>query len=259
MIADRDYISNNVIMAKPTSERIVNWSLLRLRIGKFLRLLVWPIAVTVSAWLILTNIQQITSTNVNHDIILSYVNALIWPLFAFVVLFVVRPHLPGLMSRIEEAGFAGAKVKFERQKVQQESSSDNSPLRNTEDADEPVDEEDENAQTIAALQTDAAEKAYEQIYRQIFGTQLDVLKRLRLYENGLKEDDLSDIFNLHKHLAAKLNPNNNPTFMNFIQFLKFNTLVNYNPETGVYYLTWAGLYFLIYLEKQGIINDFKSL
>lgn len=246
-------------MVKPKSERIVNWSLLKLRLGNFLRILVWPVTLLVIIWLIITNIQQIASVNVNHDIILSYINALIWPIFAFTVLFVIRPHLPGLMSRIEEAGFAGAKLKFERQNTQHESSADNSVLRNAGDADEPVVEEDENAQTIAFLQTDAAEKAYEQIYRQIFGTQLDVLKRLRLYENGLKEDDLKDIFDLHKHLVAKLNPNNNPTFMNFMQFLKFNTLVNHNPETGVYYLTWAGLYFLLYLEKQGIINDFKSL
>ena len=73
---------------------------------------------------------------------------------------------------------------------------------------------------IEILQSDAAEKAYEQIYRQIFGTQLDVLKRLRLYENGLKEEDLKDIFDLHKYLVSKLGPDR-PTFMNFMQFLKF--------------------------------------
>lgn len=259
MFAQLINMNDNSIMTKQKSEQIVNWPLLWLRVGRFLKFIIWPLIVIVVAWMTISNIKEISTVNINHDIILNYITILAWPVFATLVLFVVKPYLPVLMNRIDEAGFAGAKVKFERQTTQQSASTDNSALRNAEEAREPVADEDENTQMIEVLQSDAAEKAYEQVYRQLFGTQLDVLKRLRLYENGLKEEDLRDIFDLHKHLAAKLGPDYVPTFMNFIQFLKYNILINYNPETGVYYLTWAGLYFLQYLEKQGIINDFKSL
>ena len=77
------------------------------------------------------------------------------------------------------------------------------------------------------------------------------------FQDGLTEEQLRDFYDEYRSLAGT-----NATmksFLAYIEYLKFNVLITYSEDTHRFQLTYAGYYFLQYLEEQNMLGDYKPL
>ena len=174
--------------------------------------------------------------------VLEYIDVIIWPLVVIGAIWFIRPNLPNLMDRLEELNLLGNNAKFSRvndqntdakaDELKEVDANASKPATNVSNDLQIVDDE-----THALLTSDAAAVAFMQVYLDIFGTQIQVLRRLVDYTDGLKADDLKDIFEKHKRLGGN---NAFNSVVAYIQFLIQNILLLYEPSTQTYKLTNAG-------------------
>ena len=250
------------IMNKDKKEKIVNWPLLWSKFATLISNWKWFICVLIIVGLIIFNIDSIKNAHVelNSDMILSYMSLLRWPVIALVAILILRPLLPDVLSRIESLRYKGLEAKLKTDPSQSNVHiSDNLRESGEDELSLPTDNQIVEPSLEEKLESDSAKLVYEQIYRKIFGTQIQLLKRLRLYENGLKENRLKEFYNLYLTLSRSIGYEQMPSFMEYVDFLKFNILITHEPTTDVYQLTVAGEYFLRYLQEQQILDSFKSL
>jgi hypothetical protein len=247
-------------MAKRKKDQLVNWGLLINYLGRLAKALKWPAVILLSVAIVSLAVAKAPSSfHVNNQLILDYISVLRWPVIAVAVILLLRPHLPELVGRIREFGLGNSRLKFDSSQSQQPTSA--LDLKEADDeADDPVAPEEDSSggdDLQVLLTSPQAVAAYEQVYREIFGTQLEVLKRLLSYIGGLGTSQLQDIFDEHrrKAFAAGSTPYQNP--LSFMQFLLDNILVLHEPDTGLFKLTNAGSYFLQYLMKQSLLSREK--
>ncbi len=196
----------------------------------------------------------------NWDLILKYIDVIIWPLVVVGALWFIKPNLPNLLDRLEELNLLGNKAKFGK-KQNQETETQADELKGI-DPDAPKPNTKTNAdfqiaddETHGLLSSYEAAVAYAQVYEDIFGTQIDALRRLFDYTNGLKPDGFGDILEEHQRRSKGKGFTDVVPFM---QFLLRNTLALHDSKTNTYQLTNAGYYFLVYLYKTGQLDKPKG-
>jgi len=239
----------------------VNWRAL----GQFLintfNFLKWPATLIFITFLIVTVPNYGDDFRIDYRMVLEYIDVIIWPLVVIGAIWFIRPNLPQLLDRLEELNLLGNNAKFSKATNQHADAKADELEEVDADASKPATNVNNDLQIVddethALLTSDAAAVAYMQVYLDIFGTQLHVLRRLVDYTEGLKAEDLADIFDGHKRLGG------NHAFQSFVpymQFLKQNILVLYEPTSRTYVLTNAGYYFLVYLARQGLLDRYKAL
>ncbi len=189
-------------------------------------------------------------------LVLDYISVLIWPTVMLFVVFIITPFLPQLVRRVIKVGAGNYAVDFAQTSAQEVSNEQVTELRENEESREPASSSTDEADIHSLLTSAEARLAYEQIYKKIFGTQLNVLKRLvQNIPEGLTKADLSDLYDDHRQIA----PNPYPTFNAFMQWLIDNSLVLYNAKGKNYQLTNAGNYFLLHLTETGDYERFRAL
>ena len=248
-------------MVKSEKQQVINWKLLAEGLGRVARILKWPMALLLFGLIIGVAVRESSSTlHINSTLILEYISALKWPVIVLVIILILRPHLPELISRIREFGLGSARAAFDPAQQSQKITSASKLKEVDQEVDEPavLEEDSSGSEDLQSLLTSPqAIAAYEQTYRVIFGTQLEVLKRLLSYMNGLGVNGLQDIYNEHRLRAISANSYPYPNLISFMQFLLDNVLVVHEPDTDLYKLTNAGFYFLKYLMEQGLLSQEK--
>lgn len=248
-------------MAKPEKKIIsINWQALGDFLGKILRFLKWPVTLIVITYLIVKVPDYGDDFHLNAELILRYIDVIIWPLVVVGALWFIKPNLPDLLDRMEELNLLGNKAKFGK-KQNQETETQADELKEL-DPEAPKPNTQTNAdfqiaddETHSLLSSYEAAIAYAQVYEDIFGTQIDALRRLFDYTNGLKPDGFADIIEEHQRRSKGKGFTDVVPFM---QFLLRNTLVLHDSKTNTYQLTNAGYYFLVYLYKAGFLDKPKG-
>jgi hypothetical protein len=239
----------------------VNWRGLAAIIANLIKFIKWPASLIIITYLILSIPNYSGGLNINYDLLLKYIDVIIWPLVVVGALWFIRPNIPDLLARIEELTFLGNYAKFAKNKKQSTDSQANELNDIDPSASKPTTKKQEDFQitdddTHALLTTYEAAIAYIQVYAIIFGTQINVLRRLADYTDGLSADSLKDILEDHKTRSkGKVYTDILP----FMEFLLHNTLVLYDAKTQTYQLTNAGYYFLVYLHKAGLLDGHEDL
>lgn len=248
-------------MAKADKKMIaVNWPMIGrffLRVLKFIK---WPVTLLGITYLLVTSSHFWRENHINWELLLKYVDVVIWPLVVLVVLWRIRPYLPGLFARLEGFNFPGGNAKFGKAQEQVADSQADELKEIAPDASEPNTKPGAEYQitddnTHALLTSYDAAVAYAQVYANIFGTQLDILRRLVDYTAGLKVEDLEDILKEHRRRS---NGKGFESLIGLMQFLMHNTLVLYEDDTQKYKLTIAGFYFLAFLHKAELLERSKE-
>lgn len=221
-----------------------------------LRFLKWPTTILLSI-LLINNFNKSFFMHLDYKMLLAYIAVLRWPVVALIAIFFIKPYLPKLIDRLIEFGVAGSKATFappHNQTANEEANAlKKADPKAGEDKDAGIDE-DESQKLERILSSADAYWAYEQVYRDIYGTQLEVVKRLSTYTAGLKAQDLNDLLLQHQRLA----PTPYPNMVAFMQYLLANIVVVYEPEKEIYQLTNAGSFFLAYLSKYNLLDRYKA-
>lgn len=247
-------------MTKPIKKILtVNWDVLGSVIISLVKFVKWPFTLILISYLII-NIPDYSSVNVNWELLLRYIDVVIWPLVVVGAIWFIKPNLPNLLDRLEELNIFGNNAKFTK-KQNQVTETQADELKDI-DPDAPkvttktsADFQIADDETHALLTSYDAAIAYAQVYDSIFGTQINALRSLLDYTGGLSPSDLSSILEEHKRLS---NGKAYTDIIPFMQFLVRNTLVLYEPKAQVYQLTNAGYYFLVYLYKSGLLEKPKG-
>lgn len=223
------------------------------KLKRFRNFVKWPLALILAALLVSPKFWQFwTNADIhfNASIVLSYIDVLRWPIVVLIALTVLKPLLPGLVKRLIKLNAGKASAEFAP--PQDVESEEVKAITNESSKKSAVGESDKEIEK--QLTTPEAETAYEQIYEVIFGTQLSVVKRLKDHLIvGLLKDDLSDLYDAHIRSSDPAYP----SFEAFMQFLIDNILVLYDVTDKRYKLTYAGLYFLIYISNKGQYQAYK--
>lgn len=237
----------------------INWKALGNLLLALFKFIKWPLTLLAITYLVVSIPKYGDDFRINTELILRYVDVVIWPLVVVGALWFVKPNLPNLLDRLEELNLLGNKAKFGK-KQNQDTETQADELKGL-DPDAPKPNTKTNAdfqiaddETHSLLTSYEAAIAYAQVYEDIFGTQIDTLRRLFDYTNGLKPDGFSDILEEHQRRSKGKGYTDVVPFM---QFLLRNTLVLYDSKANTYQLTNAGYYFLVYLYKAELLNKYK--
>lgn len=186
--------------------------------------------------------------NYNATLVLDYINALKWPIITLIALGMLKPHLPVLIARMKRARGPGVDFEFApspgQQAISREGKEEIKEIQG--DGDAPATQKTSDEDMAKLLTSPEAKLAFEQTYGVIFGTQIQVLKRLMQHiPDGLNADDFSDLLQEHQSMYASPYP----TISSFMQFLLDNLLALYDLSDKRYKITNAGVYFLSYLQE----------
>lgn len=237
----------------------INWQALGSSIISIIKFVKWPLTLFFITYLLLT-VPNYAKVDMDWELILKYINVLIWPLVIVGALWFIKPNLPNLLDRLEELNLLGNNAKFAKRQNQvtetqadelKELDPDASKVTTKTLADFQIADDE----THILLTSYNAAIAYVQVYADIFGTQIYTLRTLLDYKDGLKASDLSTILEDHKRLSSN---KGHASIVSFMQFLVRNTLAIHNPTTQVYQLTNAGYYFLVFLYKAELLDRSKS-
>ncbi|WP_131819618.1 hypothetical protein [Mycobacteroides abscessus] len=250
-------------MAKNTKKVVkIDWGIIQSRMAIVLKFLKWPMIVLLAALIISPRFWDFwTHLNVNPDaarVVLDYISVLRWPLVVLVALVMLRPYLPKLVDRLRKASAGKASAEFappDQQIGAKEIESLNKDEENKQPAELATQEDvDEQAALHQILTTAEVKLAFKQIYNEIFGSQLAVVKRLKDYvAEGLTKDQLIDLYDSHVENANSPYP----SFESFMQYAIDSILVLYDAKDKHYKLTNAGVYFLQYLVEKGDYQRYK--
>jgi hypothetical protein len=232
----------------------VNWRAVGRFLFAVLKFVRWPLSLYLIAQL--PNYWQ--SVHPDWELLLKYVNVAIWPFVVLCILRAVHGSLPGLMDRLAELSIFGGRAKFNKAQGQANDDQGEDLRGLAPDASEPNTKTANDFQitdddTHALLTSYDAAVAFAQVYGTIFGTQINALRLLVDYPDGLKRADLDDILKEHKRRSNGKGFDNMVTFM---QYPMRNTLVRYDDEK--YQLTIAGFYFLAFLHKSELLDRPKD-
>lgn len=248
-------------MAKQEKKIItINWQALGDFLGKVLNFLKWPVTLIVIAYLLVKIPDYGDNFHLNAELILRYIDVIIWPLVVVGALWFIKPNLPNLLDRLEELNLLGNKAKFGK-KQSQETENQADELKEIDpDAPKPAtntttDFQIADDETHALLTSYEAAIAYMQVYLNIFGTQIEALKLLASYTDGLKASDFADLLEKHRRLSGGKGFNN---IVPYMEFLVQNILVLYEPKIQAFKLTNAGYYFLVFLAKAELLDKPKE-
>lgn len=238
-------------MAGSKKLTVFNWRAVCPTILSVIKIIKWPFTLVVIIYLIVSVPGHTGGMRVNWDLLLRYVDVIIWPLVVIGTVWFIKPDLPALLGRLEELNLLGNNAKFTKKQNQiTETQADelkaiasDAPSATTKTATDFQVADDETHNLLTSY--DAA-VAYAQVYEDIFGTQIRVLRTLLDYKSGLKPTQLSSLLEEHMRLS---NGKGYSDIVSFMQFLLRNTLVIHDPKTQIYQLTNAGYYFLVYLYK----------
>lgn len=195
-------------------------------------------------------------SQVDPRLVLEYLKVLIWPLVVIIVLIFLKPHLPSLADSIEEFNLLGSSAKFRKKPSEQTSSKDNSLIKLDASADDPApDENDEEdlseSERERILTSPEATINYYKIFIDIFRTQIEALKLLHAYSDGLKSDAFAQLLKRHQQEAGEYAFN---SVFELMSFLVNNTLAIYDKDSDTYRLTNGGYYFLKFLTRENLDN-----
>ena len=224
------------------------------QLGRFLK---WPVILAIITAVVVIVYKQLPdNSHFNYPLILQYIDVLKWPAIVLLVLVLIKPHLPSLMTRITEFAFAGMGAKFKENPQPQPT------IEGAEEASAEIEQQTPSGQTSSPpadlLDNVEVKYLFEKIYRLIFGTQITALKRLADHHSGLHENDFNNLLEQHR---AQLAPTNNgyTDVRGLLSYPANNYLLELNPSTSVYHLTELGRLFLRYLSDEGILDAHKGL
>jgi hypothetical protein len=237
----------------------INWMGVRRLLLGVLNFAKWPATLIGAVYILATVPEHWRGIHADWDLLLKYLDVLAWPIVALCVLLHVRPGLPSLMGRLEELKVPGGNARFS--KAQEQGDTQGEELKEiAPDASEPntkalADFQITDDSTHAGLTSYEAATAYAQIYADIFGTQIEVLRRLLDYTDGVKREDFADILKKHE---IRSEGKGFDSILPFMEYLLRNTLIRYEDETRTYQLTIAGYYFLVFLHKAELLEKPKD-
>lgn len=179
---------------------------------------------------------------------IEYVQALAWPVVVVVALIVLRGELLALIRRMTKfSGPGGVSADFTPQQKPSGAlyiSEEPALLASADGAEETKTYNSE----IEKLYADPAfQLSLERAYRNIFGTQIELLYLLSGINEGYGEDDL--LTYLARHNERRVGDPIN--FESYVGYLLANNLVLKNSN-GIYQITVGGTLFLRYLVDQGL-------
>lgn len=228
------------------------------RIGAFLSR-VWSITVRTVLFvlliafivaLVILSLWLLSLFNWSHfdfRILLGYVQALAWPAVVTVVLIVLKKEVVALLNRIKSASVGDKKVEFEPQAVNQSLAPQSPMLEDVvENSDESPEDSFEKIYSLPGVQL-----AFERIYRNIFGTQLQALNFLAANSESVTSFVLNKFYERHIELLHA--ENNFSDIHQYLAYLVINGLVSHDETTDTYQIVHPfGPFFLRYLAEQGI-------
>jgi hypothetical protein len=222
---------------------------------QFIMLLKWPITLILITVILARYTSPASALHrLNWDIILKYVDTLIWPLVALVAIYFMKPHIPDLMKRVRKFGAFGVQGELDPPSNTPLPTEQKEELKDIEEISAGQDSEDALENTRRILSSPEAKDALDSVYKELYGTQLEALKRLNSYRDGLDSRDLEDLLSEHQRQA----PIPYKNILSFMQYLKDNWLVLYEPDTKLFKLTNAGLVFLEHLQDKSLLYAPKS-
>jgi hypothetical protein len=234
----------------------IEWSIVFNYIKVIVEFIKWPMTVIVVVLIVTSRVDVNLQKSINAQMILNYIDVLIWPLLALFIALKFVPHIPDLIKNLRKLSAANISAEFQPPN-QDVSGSNIQELRESNESREPATQTEDKVdkETHAALTSEAAKLAYQHIYETIFGTQLILLKRLaNNVPTGLDQNQLYDIYLAH----TQSTDTPYPTFISFIQYLLDNILLLLDSNDGRYKLTYAGAYFLNYLADNDLYDKFRQ-
>jgi hypothetical protein len=211
----------------------------------------WLLILFVCIAVIISNIDRLKGVRVNSQLLLDYINALKWPLLIlFFGLFFQRP----IRKFLNEAESVETKAGKVTRRPAQQTAEPNELRNSAPDADEPATDgtqvvDSEDADLEEKLTSPEAVAEYQRIYKVILGSQFEALKKLDSFRDGLAERDLQEFVELHKN---KFGEGGYGTVNELMAYPVSELLAKYNPADNLYFLTYAGLYFLNYIRGRGL-------
>lgn len=221
---------------------------------------------TISA--VTENSSKFNSIGIKIDwlLVLEYVKVIIWPVIISGFLFYFKNNIRGLIDRITIIkGPGGTEIraeqerKIEKQEEGIEKISDENIKKDLqvqiEEVKKTYEEElskEKKANTnkdkiisnlLEQLSFKSLQLEFEQIYRLIFGSQIDLLKRLRLASSGEASKNTIIFFAFIQRLFAVFT---SWTFSQYINFLLSSGFIYFNNDH--YFITDKGKAFLNYIE-----------
>lgn len=221
----------------------------------YLAIIAACIAICVGALaLAVIALHQLRSVRVNSDLLLEFINSLKYPLLIlFFGLFFHRP----IKKFLNETDIIDTKFGKLHRKRPSEQEGDPRAVRSlSSSADEPlsddnVETDDSSDELEQQLTSPEAIAEYHRIFGLIWGSQLEALKKLNSFRDGLAPEDLEEFLELHK---SKYGDDGLKTVNDLMRYPISELLAKYEPATKTYYLTYAGLYFLQYLQARGLYD-----
>jgi|GEM_PF-3886254 len=218
----------------------------------YLAMLAACIAICIGCFaLAVLGLHQLRNVRVNSSLVLEYTNALKYVLLIlFFGLFFHRP-IKRILNETESIDTKFGKLNRVHPRPQEGDSSAVRALSS--DADEALNEgtEDTGDAMDELLKSPEAIAEYHRIYSIIWGSQLEALKKLQSFRDGLAPEDLEEFLELHK---AKLPDEGFKTVNDLMQYPISEVLAKYEPATKTYFLTYAGQYFLQYLSDRNLYD-----
>ncbi len=212
------------------------------------------VAICVGAFaLSVIAIHQLKGLKVNSTLVLEYINALKYPLLIlFLGMFFHKP-IKTFLNETDSIDTKYGKINRKRPGSQE---GEPSAVRSLSDsADEPLGDTEETVDSEAALElqltSDEAIAEYHRIYGLIWGSQLEALKKLQSFRDGLAPEDLEEFLELHQ---SKYGKDGSQSVNDLLKYPISESLIKYDPGTKTYFLTYAGLYFLQYLQARGLYD-----
>lgn len=220
----------------------------------------------------------------NWHLILDYTNSLKWPVLVLIVLYFERKEIPKIIENFFNKDSAkltlpggvsasytntsqpepNASQVIDSSQVEQHATEVQAASSTTPDtlsihAEDAVQTEDKASTavindelTVAKIQLE-----FERIYRNIFGTQLEALVRLKERQGGMSIERLGYLFQEYQKRTISIGAP--PIYANAFQWLGW--LEQYGliqQDQGVYKITQAGEIFLTYLANQGIVANINA-
>jgi hypothetical protein len=185
--------------------------------------------------------------NIDWKLLLEYVRVLVWPGVVSLSLFVFfKENLINLINRIKDLEVFGVKVSANQQKIEippQSEVEDYKSIAN--DYKTKIDELGSSNEKIKQeLINTQIYLDFERIYRLIFGSQIDILKSLRMA--GIIGEPTSNLifsFVVTQRMYSLLS---SWSFTQYISFLSSSNLITFKDDK--YFITEKGNGFLTYIE-----------